>query len=178
MDNASEKLIEQSQKGNNQAFGELVMLYGDYVFALVFRLVTIEAVAEDITQDVFIKAWRNIQRYNSSKAKFSTWLYTIASRLALDYLRSKKMNEPIDDSLEVYTNEEGEMDNVELGQLIRKACNGLTETQKLVFVLRDLEELEVKEVHSVTGFSKKKIKDNLYVARKKIREKLGFYLKI
>ncbi len=175
---STENLIKRSKKGDKQAFGELVLLYGEYVFSLVFRMVTIDAVAEDITQDVFVRAWKNIHKYEISKSKITTWLFTIASRLSLDYLRSHKNTQTINDDFDLAYNDEEVQDNKELGQLIRKASRELSDTQKLVFTLRDLEDLDVSEVVSITGFSEKKIKDNLYVARKRVREKVEFYLKI
>lgn len=178
MNESATELIKRSRKGDKNAFGELVMLYGDYVFSLVFRMVTIEAIAEDITQEVFIKAWCNINKYKEKKSKFTTWLYTIASRLSLDYLRSNKRMDAVDESMGLCYDIEEWQDNVELGKLIRQACDHLSETQKVVFVLRDLQDIEVNEVVSITGFSEKKIKDNLYVARKKVRKKLDYYLKI
>ncbi len=168
-----DQLIAKSIKGDQKAFGELVFMHQDFVFSVVFRLVNIEADAEDIVQNVFVKVWQKIKIYRSEKSKFTTWLYAIATRMALDYIRKVKPMEDLDESIQCKYDMEKEMDNRELGILIRNACSQLSARQKLIFVLRDLEELPVDEVVEITGFSEKVIKDNLYVARKKIREKIG-----
>lgn len=172
------QLIMQSKEGDQEAFGELVLIYSDYVFSIVFRLINIETDAEDITQNTFVRAWMRIGTYEEKKSKFTTWLYTIATRLALDHIRKRKPEMELQENMESNVNFERDLENKELGELIKRACSGLSEQQKLVFVLRDLEDLDVNEVVHITGFSEKKIKDNLYIARKKIREKVGDLIKV
>jgi len=172
------QLIMQSKEGDQEAFGHLVLIYSDYVFSIVFRLVNIEADAEDITQNTFVKAWMKIRTYEATTSKFTTWLYTIATRLALDHIRKRKPKMELQENIESNMDFERDLENKELGELIRRSCSDLSEQQKLVFVLRDLEDLEVDEVVQITGFSEKKIKDNLYIARKKIREKIGDLIKM
>lgn len=173
-------LVNRSKKGDTIAFGQLVLDYSDYVFSVVFRLVNNVPLAEDLVQETFIKAWRNIKVYDASRSKFTTWLFTIATRLSFDWMKTHKewlsldVEMPVENTV-IYKASD-ELENQELGQMIRKACKGLSPQQKIVFVLRDLEDLAVEEVVSITGFSEKKIKDNLYVARKKVRERLSIYL--
>ncbi|MBI9065041.1 MAG: sigma-70 family RNA polymerase sigma factor [Marinilabiliaceae bacterium] len=173
-------LINRSKKGDTIAFGQLVLNYSDYVFSVVFRLVNNEPFAEDLVQETFIKAWRNIKLYDASRSRFTTWLFTIATRLTFDWMKAHKEWMSLDVELPVGSRviykESDELENQELGQMIRKACRSLSVQQKMVFVMRDLEDLTVEEVVAITGFSEKKIKDNLYVARKKVREQLGIYL--
>ncbi len=172
------QLIHKSQRGDKNAFGELVLMMGDYVFSVVFRLVNNEPEAEDIAQNVFVKAWQNIKKYNTAKGRFSTWLYTIATRMTMDYLRSRKCALELTESIKSEFDIEKDIDLKELGKRIQEATKYLSEQQKLIFVLRDLEELDVDEVVAITGFSEKKIKDNLYVARKKVKEVLSKLLKV
>nr|WP_321405990.1 sigma-70 family RNA polymerase sigma factor [uncultured Carboxylicivirga sp.] len=172
------QLIKNCQNGDKDAFGQLVTEYGNYVFSVVFRIVNNEADAEDISQNVFVKAWQNINKYNHEKAKFTTWLYTIAARMSLDYLKTSRKKVELTDVLKSDVDIEKEIDLKELGTMIYSATDQLSDQQKLIFVLRDLEELDVDDVVEITGFSRKQIKDNLYVARKKVKEKLGRLLKI
>ncbi|MCU4174549.1 RNA polymerase sigma factor [Carboxylicivirga sp. N1Y90] len=176
MTEAERALIRNSQNGDKGAFGELVVRFGDYVFSVVFRLVNEEHASEDIVQETFIKAWQKIKRYKFEKGKFTTWLYVIASRLALDYLRGRKKNVSIGVESDIGSESVSELETKELGAYIRKVCDQLSLTQKLVFVLRDLEELSVDEVVKITGFSEKKIKDNLYVARQRVRVRINAFL--
>lgn len=176
MTEAVRALLLKSQKGDKNAFGELVMLYADYVFSVVFRLLNQVHISEDIVQETFIKAWEKISDYQISKGKFTTWLFVIATRLTLDYMRDKKLHFSLDSNFDVGVDPASDLELDELGSYIRHVCDQLSETQKLVFVLRELEELSVSEVVEITGFSEKKIKDNLYVARQKVRVKLSEFL--
>lgn len=172
-------LISKSRKGDKDAFGRLIVKYADYLFSVVFRIVLNKEEAEDIVQEAYVKAWMTLKDFDASKAKFSTWLYCIASRKAIDFTRTKKSQVK---SLEIDQSDPGmdiheKMTNKELEVILLKATDGLSEQQRIVFVLRDLEDLDVDEVVAITGYSKKKIKDNLFVARKKIRSKLSVYVK-
>ncbi len=174
-------LIRKCQEGDTEAYGQLVMCYSDYLFSIVFRLVNDEQYAEDLVQDAFVKAWQNIGKYNPSKSKFTTWLHTIGTRLSLDWMKKQKRWANMDE-LKVADKtwckqETDDLVNKELGQMIQEACRLLSPQQKTIFVLRDLESMEVSEVIAITGYSEKKIKDNLYVARQKVRQQLEIYLK-
>nr|WP_321453643.1 RNA polymerase sigma factor [uncultured Carboxylicivirga sp.] len=172
------QLIKKSQEGDKGAFGELVLMYGDYVFSVVFRIINNQEDSEDLAQDVFVKAWKNIKAFDETKSKFTTWLYTISIRMALSYLKTRNKNIELVDKISNYDNTEMNIDLIELGKRIEQATQSLSDQQKIVFVLRDLEELPVDEVVEITGFSEKKIKDNLYIARKRVKEKLSKLLKV
>ncbi len=85
-----EELITDYLAGEEAAFGELTSrhLRGVYTFAL--RLVGDSAAAEDISQETFLKAWKNLKKYNEKSSKFKTWLLRIARNTSIDYLRKKK----------------------------------------------------------------------------------------
>nr|WP_319399934.1 RNA polymerase sigma factor [uncultured Carboxylicivirga sp.] len=172
------QLIKKSQEGDKGAFGELVLMYGDYVFSVVFRIINNQEDSEDLAQDVFVKAWKNIKAFDETKSKFTTWLYTISIRMAISYLKTRNKNIELVDKISNYDNTEMNIDLIELGKRIEQATQSLSDQQKIVFVLRDLEELRVDEVVEITGFSEKKIKDNLYIARKRVKEKLSKLLKV
>ncbi len=173
-----ELIIDKSIKGDTLAFGQLVDKYSAYLFAIVFRLVNSEEEAEDIVQEVFIQVWQKLKEYDPHKAKFSTWLYTIATRLAIDALRKKKLHvELCDDYLPLQMPDvHGQLSNKETARLIYCATKKLSPLQKAVFVLREVEGLGVNEVMLITGLTAKQIKDNLYWARKLIKERLAKYI--
>ena len=81
--------IEQTLAGDPQAFGELVRRYQDYVFTVVNRMVQHREEAQEITQDTFVKAYSSLKSFRG-ESKFSSWLYTIAYRKALDRLKKNK----------------------------------------------------------------------------------------
>jgi RNA polymerase sigma factor (sigma-70 family) len=87
---SDEELIAAYLKGEEEAFGIVTSrhLRGVYTFAM--RLVGDSAAAEDITQETFLKAWKNVKKYDSRASKFKTWTLRIARNNAIDYLRKKK----------------------------------------------------------------------------------------
>ena len=174
------ELIEQSKQNDPKSFRIIVETHQSLVYSLAFRIMCNEEEAKDIVQETFIKVWLNLSGFDPEK-KFSTWIYSIAAHLCLDKLKSKKRRfqaEAIDKNLyDVATSENADQKllNSELGSLILALTNNLTPKQKIVFTLRDLEELEVAEIEEITGLSAKKIKSNLFLARQTIRQKLENY---
>ncbi len=172
-----QELITACKQGNSKAFEQLVVRFQPLVFRLAFRLLCNSQEAEDVVQETFIRIWLNIERYDS-RNRFSTWIYTIASNLCYDKLRSasqqakhiqeQHINNPILKN-EIETN----IINQEIKELIMQFTEGLTPKQKIVFILRDIEDLESQEVETITGLSAKKIKSNLYLARQYIKDQLS-----
>lgn len=87
---SDEELIVSYIGGEEDAFAELVRRHLKPVYAFVFRLVGDEKDAEDIAQETFVKAWKNIESYSPASARFKTWLMRIARNTSIDYLRKKK----------------------------------------------------------------------------------------
>jgi RNA polymerase sigma-70 factor (ECF subfamily) len=178
-----QKIIQQIQKGDKDAFRKLVEKYQQTAFRLAFRMLGDEDEARDVVQDSFIRIWEKFNTYNE-KEKFTSWMYRIVSNRAIDSLRAISrrpvisLEKLIPESLE--TGESGIdilMENREVGELIRSITNGLPEKQQLVFSLRDLQGLSTKEVQDISGMTETVIKSNLYHARKTIREKLTAIMK-
>lgn len=182
MEQENEKrLIEASQRADSQAFGQLVNEYQYYVFRLAFRLLCNTATAQDVTQEVFIRAWIHLPRFNP-EVKFTTWLYKITTNLCYDMLRRQQHRLQLvstSNQTEIIThipaeeNTERQLYNEELIQHITALTEKLTPKQKLVFTLWDLEEFPPEEIRIITGMSSAKIKSNLYLARKYIRQRLS-----
>ena len=162
------ELVDRSQRKDTAAFAQLVTEFQPMVFRLAFRLLCDEDEARDITQETFVKVWLSLKTYNR-KNRFSTWLYKITCNACYDRLRSLRhsINLASDDNIEI------SLSNRQLKELILRYTNELPPQQKLVFMLRDVEELEVIEVQTITGLSPEKIKSTLYLARKNIRNKMN-----
>lgn len=86
---AVSELVGQARRGDREAFGDLVRQFERRIFNYVCQFTINAHDAEDVTQDTFVKAWRSIARFEST-GSFSSWLYTIAKRTALNHLRSRK----------------------------------------------------------------------------------------
>jgi RNA polymerase sigma-70 factor (ECF subfamily) len=177
--NRIQELIENSKQGDTGAFEMLVREFQPLVFRLAFRLLCNDDDAKDMVQEVFIRVWTQLHRYKS-KYRFSTWIYRITGNLCYDRMRYlKNLPEPVNipeniTEWDIRSPEdiESEVIRKELKELILFFTENLTRKQKLVFTLRDIEGLETEEIEQITGLSAKKIKSNLYLARKYIRNKI------
>ena len=85
------EIISRVLKGEQNAYAELVSRYQAYVFTLVLRMIKTREDAEEVAQDVFIKAYRSLADFRG-ESKFSTWLYTIANTTSITFLRKKKLD--------------------------------------------------------------------------------------
>jgi RNA polymerase sigma-70 factor (ECF subfamily) len=173
------ELIERCRRGDANAFRKLVDNYQGMVYVFAFRMLCHEEDAKDVVQETFIKVWRNLGKYNAA-LKFTTWLYKITANCCYDHLRKgkqRKQHVEIDQVKHaceqmLQSNVEQKIINEDLAAVIGLLTHELTPKQKLVFTLKELEGFEVNEISAITNLSPEKIKSNLYLARKNIREQL------
>jgi RNA polymerase sigma-70 factor (ECF subfamily) len=185
-ENQDEKLVCLIRQGNSVAFGHLVERHRPYIARIVSRFLLGEEDSQELVQDTFIRIWKHLDDYDGH-CRFTTWIYTIAFNLCLDKTKALKRRrenrilpdyESLADTLTGSTDLNSISDHDGLGSVIRRLALQLSKVQRLVFVLRDIQDLSVEEVCQITGFDAGKVKSNLYYARKFIREKLvkGGYL--
>jgi len=170
------EVIEKAIAGDGLAFRLLVEKHQGLVYSLSTRFLNSRGDAEDITQEVFIRLWKHLPSYRP-EVKLSTWLYKITTNLCLDVLKSRRWKHGLHsrsvdpyDSLEEPMRADQQLLSDELNAIILKMAEGLTPKQKAVFVLRDLEGLEVEEVCGILSMSAGNVKSNLYYARLKMNE--------
>jgi RNA polymerase sigma-70 factor (ECF subfamily) len=178
MQNVLQEIIRAVKDGNKHAFRKLVEEFQERAFRLAFRMLGDEEDARDVVQDSFIKMWQNIHTYRENE-NFIGWMNRIVSNTAIDRMRARKRNPVLrldDLHRELrYWSDDGahhKLENKEAGLLIRALTDDLSEKQRIIFSLRDLEGLSAEEVEAITGFSEDSIKSNLYHARKSIKERL------
>ncbi len=170
-------LIEEAKQGNQISFGKLVDKYKSLVSGLAYRMVGSYEDAKDISQSVFIKTYQNLKRFDSEK-KFSTWLYRIAMNASIDFLRKHRRHKI--DSLEDLA---GQLSNSKdspqiafndslIKLAIKDSLEGLNAKQKSVFVLRDLEGLDIKEIAQITGMPQPTVRWYLHRARARLKGEL------
>ena len=169
-----QQLIDQTLNGDTRSFGVLVERYQNFVFTIVYRMVKVREEAEEVSQDSFIKAFESLSSYRG-EAKFSSWLYSIAYRKALDALRKNKKykaSEIIDDITE------GEIDTIdnalhyleesERKKTIQDCILKLSEDEAAIITLYYFEDQSVREIAGITTLSEDNIKVKLYRSRKKL----------
>ncbi len=178
---ALEKLIEDAQKGDVTAFEKIVKYHQSYAYAIAFRFFCDEDDAEDVVQESFIRIWNHLQDFDS-RMKFTTWMYKIVVNLCYDKAKSNKRRMSVfarlndnfsqDDCIE-NIDIERDLTNKETTALIKHLADGLSDKQRMIFLLRDLQDLTIQEVVDITGMSESAIKTNLFYARQNIKKKLA-----
>ena len=172
----AEELAGRAQAGSLPCFVELVGRFEGRVFNFLLRRVRLAADAEDLTQETFLRAWQNIGRYRS-KFRFSTWLFTIASRLAVDHHRSKRRD---------WTGVSAEIQEARAhretppadahqddGGLWGLAATLLTSEQHSALWLRYAEDLTPKEIARVLGRTQIAVRVMLFRARETLAAHIG-----
>ena len=189
MDSNDQELIKRFQQNNGLAvFDQLVIKYKDMVFNLCYRFMGNYDDANDCAQDTFLKSFKGLKKFRA-EANFSTWLYRIAvntckNKLASLTYRFSKMLIRIDQAKseeERGTIREVRDDSMspvsllmkkETDRLIQKAIDSLPKDQKIVVVLRDVEDLAYEEIAAITGHNLGTVKSKLFRAREQLRNKL------
>ncbi len=185
------RLMLRVRTDDPTAFGELVECYQHRLITILHHLVNNHQEAEDLAQEVFLRVYRNRKKYHP-RAKFSTWLFTIAHNLALNALRTRQRRPavPLDvrDSgplgprpAEQMVRDRGgapteRIQHQELARLIQQALEGLNDRQRLAVVLNKFEDMNYAEIADVMGLTPKAVKSLLSRARENLRVALRNYI--
>lgn len=183
MEKTDTQLIEDYLNGDKNVFDEIVNRYLKTIYNFVYRLVGNTKEAEDITQEVFLKVWKNLKKFDREKS-FKTWIFSIAKNTAIDYLRKRK-----DIPISFFDDEDGEnflentlIDNEPLAnekidieynkKSIEKVMRDLTIIQREVIILKYLNEMSLSEVAEILNMSKDTVKSHHRRALIKMKKKL------
>ena len=132
-------LVQRAKSGDSEAFAQLYDAYVARVYRYIYFRVTEDDAAEDLTSQVFLKAWENLDRYQIGSSPFVAWLYTIARNLVIDYYRTKKESVPLEDVHTLMSGEtpvaEGVEERFDL-QAMRDALQFLTDEQQQALILK------------------------------------------
>ncbi len=182
------ELVERFQNGEQEAFNELVNRYHGKIYNLVYKYVPNSETAKDLSQEIFIKAYRALPNFKRQSA-FYSWLYRIAVNLCIDFIRQQKRGQTLSfEDLSTGNNDEPVFNDVsplppdqietkELGQIIGQAVQQLPPKQQHVFNLRYHDGLQLKEIAAQLDRSEGTIKAHLHHAHKRLRTLLIPYLK-
>lgn len=183
MEDSDGAVVVRAQSGDGDAFRMLVERHSRSVFRLAFRMTGNEQDAEDVVQETFLRAYKQLHHYES-RSSFSTWLYRIASNYCLDVIRMRKRHEQ---KRETGT-EEGRdvLDTVpatqpgqdrlffsdQISERVSAAMNELSDLERSAFVLRHFEGLSIEQIGGMLGTSLNATKHSIFRAVQKLRKRL------
>src|SRR5579883_253674 len=175
--------VERAQSGDSEAFRLLVEQHSRAIFRLAFRMTGNEHDAEDVVQETFLRAYKQLARYEA-RSSFSTWLYRIASNYALDLIRMRRRRE---EKRQRSTSEQQDIlqtvpelrpgpDRMLYGDQVSKHVNAaldqLTPQERTAFVLRHFEGLSIAEIGETLGTGDNATKHSIFRAVHKLRKAL------
>lgn len=171
-------IIRACQRGDEEAFAQLVSRYQDRAFWVAYNLVGNAEDARDIGQEAFVRVFRALDRFDFNMS-FYTWLYRIVTNLAIDRLRKTRKHPTVElNELEDLIKDTASdnhpsfrIEREELKASVRSVLHTLPEKYKAVLVLRDIEGLSCKEISAITGTSHATVRWRLHTARKLFKEK-------
>ncbi len=181
------RLVALAQQGDLGSYDELVTRHRGKIFAMIRNMIHQEADAWDLSQEVFIKAWNALPRFEA-RARFSTWLYRIAHNVVYDWVRKRKIESAGELNDELFDRERidsssfttpagGEspdetMAHGELREKIEEALGKLSAEHREVVILKDVQGLAYKEIAEVMECSIGTVMSRLYYARQKLQTML------
>ncbi|MFZ5363924.1 MAG: RNA polymerase sigma factor [Patescibacteria group bacterium] len=165
MENFSEeKLIKQYLRGDKKSLEILINQYLKIVYSFALHIVHDESVADDITQEVFVRAWKNLRKFDVKK-NFKTWILSITKNAAIDYLRKKKVmpfsafdnndggNAIADAIVDPAAPPDEIMERADTSQLLKTAMEQLSENYRTVLYLKYYSQLTFQKISEVLGVS-------------------------
>jgi RNA polymerase sigma-70 factor (ECF subfamily) len=170
-------LVERAQQGNENAYSKLVKRYHNRLFNFVRSMVRNDELAEDITQESFVKAYFNLSKLNNPES-FKSWLFRIANNNTLDWLRKKRfqmvdVDEHIRESyIDDRTSPEDSAIEDDRVRHIHAALNKLKPEQKAILVMCDLQGLSYHEIAEILKVPFGTVQSRIFYARKKLKEHL------
>ncbi len=174
-------LLVAMRGGDEAALNELIGRKTRPLLQLTQRILGDAEEARDVVQVTFFKVWENRAKFDDRWSP-NTWIYRIASNLAIDHLRSRrsreKSHEPVRQHLRQVADGRAQRDLSRLEQgevaaIFRQLATGLSEKQRLVFLLREVEGLSSQEVAEIVGCRESTVRNHLFNARKQLRRELA-----
>jgi RNA polymerase sigma-70 factor (ECF subfamily) len=176
------EIISRVLKGDQQVFKALVERYQDYVFTLVLRFTTNREDAEEISQDIFVKAYRSLADFRGD-SKFSTWLYTIVRTTSITFLRKRKLDTTSIDNEQTFVQLENRESSFDANliekksrqTMVNEAIRLLNPDDAEVITLFYKAEQSLEEMGTILGMEPNTVKVKLHRARQRLKEKMEKY---
>ena len=175
---ATEKLVRQCMTGDGQAWQQLVVQQNRRIYAICYRFTGNATDAEDLTQDVFLKVYRNLSSFDTLKGSFQTWITTLARNLLVDHFRRTRIDRASDSLDATYDGDEDgptmgdrladtrpsaeqHVAGLELKARIQAALKQLSPELREAVILRDLEDMDYKEIAAVLRIPEGTVKSRI-----------------
>jgi len=183
MEDSDAVAVARARAGDQDAFGMLVERHSIRLFQLVYRMTGNEQDAEDVVQETFLRAYKQLKRFES-RAGFSTWLHRIAANCSLDLLRKRKRQDEQVDAVELESEgpsstlsshappPDDQVFHLEVQQKIQAVMELLTPMERTAFVLRHFEGRSIDEIGRVLGTGPSATKQSIFRAVQKMRRAL------
>lgn len=188
----SEGVVTRARLGDVDAFRTILEAFEAPIYQTVFRMVggRFPSDVEDITQEVFLKVFRSLNRFDPDRGvKFSTWIYTFVKNHCFDVLKKRRLNTVLYDTTPAEGREGARFElpagdahpaldalQGELNHQISEAVSRLPDEQRLVFILREYQQLDYREISEVLACSEGTVKSRLYRAKEALRQSLRRYV--
>lgn len=175
------ELVEQIRAGDSDAFREIVDRHSRRLFKTAFRLTGNEAHADDVVQETFLRAYRNLHRFDG-RAQLGTWLYRITINCSMDLMRKESRRatrETTEDKVEIDSMAADQprpdrlAESSELGRAVNRVLRNLTPTERTAFVLRHFEGHSSVEIGRMLGIRSGATRNAVFRAVRKLRAALG-----
>jgi RNA polymerase sigma-70 factor (ECF subfamily) len=173
-------LVARAKRGDAAAFEALVRRHQRRVYAVARRIVRAHDVADDVSQEAFVRAWRSLDRFEAGRP-FAPWVCRIAANLAINHVRSPRAREDglPEGRAETPARDVGPLGAVldaEAGRVLDAAVAALPAEQRAVFVLRAVEEMSYEAIAEALSLSPGTVMSRLFRAREKLARALAPYL--
>jgi RNA polymerase sigma-70 factor (ECF subfamily) len=184
-------LIHAAQRGDSDAFEQLVRSYDHNVLRMAYNLLHSEEDARDVYQEVFLRVYRNLPKFRFD-CSFSTWLYRIVANLCLDQIRKRKVRKEesaaIDtasgeiDRFQFVREERADVDpqrqvmSAEVNSRIQEILGQLTPRERVVFEMRHFQGMRLRSIGTALGVTEEAAKNCLFRATQKMRAALGDFV--
>ena len=181
--NSSADLVARTRQGEQDAFRLIFERYSRPVLSFIYDMVGNREVAEDLTQETFVRAYRSLASLRD-EAKLSTWLFAIAKNVARESFRARaRTNSQVDLDDETVLNLRdrepvpvNQLLSKELNAVIERSLAALDDDKRLVFTLKVFQQCSYEEIAEITGFSIPKLKTDLHRARTEMRKRIRPYV--
>jgi RNA polymerase sigma-70 factor (ECF subfamily) len=176
-ESSDRELLQEVRRGSEEAFSELMDRKARPLLGLAYRIIGDREEAKDVVQLAFLRVWEHRARYDPQWSP-NTWLYRITANLAIDFLRSQQIRarqaEPVRQHMVrlVGSRSDSDLERIlhgEVMRILRDLASGLSEKQRMVFLLKEVERLSSREVAQIVGCRESTVRNHLFSARRFLR---------